>query len=191
VLASDAPTARLTVLLSRAQPNVYSHDKHLSKPGLVPPPRNLPAVVAAWRQVESGDATARCVINVGGVVVGAVGSVARGAASALRVPDWVTRVSAVGGLGWLLLGRPRRQAFLKALMLVWQAVEKERESASNGLGVLAGAVAPVVPDGRIECRIAEVLARRSSSDALLAKEIQQELAFAAPGAVPSVREIRS
>ena len=62
----DAPTAQLAVLLSRTGPLVLSRDKALRRPKLAPEKDEFPAVLAAWRSAETGEASLEAVVLVGG-----------------------------------------------------------------------------------------------------------------------------
>jgi hypothetical protein len=190
--ADDAPTAQLAVLLSRTSPLVYSQDHALFDAGLAPQSPHFQAVVTAGRQIEPADASPQGVSYLGAGAVWAVDGAARRAAGVLRVPDWVTRLAVAGGMVWLLVDQGRRAKVMKALTPVGKFLERQMEEAASGLALLAGSATHVAADERVECRIAEMFARRPDDSSLLATEIHDELAAAAAhvGQAPTLNEVR-
>ena len=173
--ASDAPTAQLAVLLARAEPIIYSHDKHLWKSRAAPSPKILPMVVASSRQVDLVNQSVEGVSSVGAAIVMAVDSAARSAASRARVPKWTARFATVVGIGWFFAGHDRRLKLVKALTPFGQLLAEQLENARGAVKVLASAVVRVDFMDGIEHRIAQVLALRSGGGGLLAGEIREQL----------------
>ena len=70
---------------------------------------------------------------------------------------------------------------------------RQAEISTNALATLADAVAQVEPADRLECRIAEVLAKLSDNEALTAREIQERMTrgFGPPIDLPSVGGMRT
>jgi len=189
----DAPTGQLSVLLSRTRPIIYSHDKSLWRSNLAPPPASFQAVLTAGYQADSSENLMEGFTYVAGGVVWAVDGAARGVAGALKVPRWVPWVALAGGVFWYLLGKERRDRVVDALRPVGQVLQRQAEISTNALATLADAVAQVKPDGRLECRIAEVLAKLSDDEGLTAAEIQERMTrgFGPPIELLSAGEMRT
>ena len=189
----DAPTGQLAVLLSRTRPIVYSHDRSLWKPNLAPAPASFQAVLTAGFQADSSENLTEGFTYVAGGVVWAFDGVARGAAGMLRVPRWVPWLVLVGGAFWYFLGKGRRDRVVDALRPVGQLLHRQAEISANAIATLADAIADVEPDGRLECRIAEVLAKLPDDESLTAAEIQERMTrgFGPPFELPSPGEMRT
>jgi hypothetical protein len=188
----DAPTGQLAVLLSRTRPIVYAHDKSLWRPGLAPAPANFQAVLTAGFQADNSENLTQGFTYVAGGVVWAVDGAARGVAGVLKVPRWMPWVALIGVAGWYLLGKERRDRVVDALRPVGQMLQRQAEISTNALATLADAVAQIEPADRLECRIAEVLAK-CSDEALTAAEIQERIAsgFDPPRELPSAGDMRT
>ncbi len=189
----DAPTGQLSVLLSRTRPIVYSHDKSLWKPNLAPAPASFQAVLTAGFHADSSENLTEGFTYIAGGVVWAVDGVARGAAGMLRVPKWVPWLVLAGGVFWYLLGKGRRDRVVDALRPVGQLLQRQADISANALATLADAIAQVEPDSRLECRIAEVLAKLADDESLTAAEIQERMTrgFGPPVELPSPGEMRT
>jgi hypothetical protein len=188
----DAATAQLALLLSRTRPLVYSHDHSLWRPGLAPQPASFQAVIAAGWQADSGETTLKGAAYVGFGAIWAVDGAARSVAGVLKIPDWLTRVTLIGGVVLLLVGKERRDKILNFLAPAGRFVLSGLEQASTAMALLADSAAQVQPDDRLECRVAEVLSRHPSDTALLAREVHEDLPYqlqSAPG--HSVGDVRA
>jgi hypothetical protein len=190
--AKDAPTAQLAVLLSRLRPFVYSHDISLRRPGLAPERVQFQAVLAAGRDLESGEATVKGATYVGAAIVWGVDGATSKAAALLKVPRWVPYLVLAGSVTWILIGRERREKVVKVLKPVGEFILLQAELASSAAALLDGSVANVPEDDRLECRIAEVLAQCTRDERLLAREIQERIIQYSPSVPrPTIPEIRS
>lgn len=189
----DAPTGQLAVLLSRTRPIIYAHDKSLWRPGLAPAPANFQAVLTAGFQADNSESLMHGFTYIAGGVVWAVDGAARGVAGVLRIPRWAPWVVLIGAFTWYLLGNERRDRVVDALRPVGQMLERQAEISTNALATLADAVVQVEPPDRLECRIAEVLAKLSVDEALTAAEIQKRMTrgFGPPIELPSAGNIRA
>lgn len=188
----DAPTAQLAVLLSRLHPIVYAHDNSLWRPGIAPHPLHFQAVLAAGRDLESTEATAKGVTYVGAGIAWGVDGATNIAAALLKVPRWVPYLVLAGGLVWYLIGEERRDKAIKTVKPVGDFLLEQAKLASNSIEVLAAAVANVPTDDRLECRIAELSVEASDGARLLAKEIQERVSGRWPSiSTPTIPMIRS
>jgi hypothetical protein len=188
----DAPTAQLTVLLSRLRPFVYSHDKSLQRPGLAPDRVQFQAVLAAGRDLESGESTVKGATFVGAAVVWGVDGATSEAAAMLKVPRWVPYLVLASTVIWMFIGAERREKVVKVLKPVGKFILLQAEVASNAAALLNGSVANVPEGDQLECRIAEVLAQCTKDEHLLAREIQERILQHSPSLPrPTVPEIRS
>jgi hypothetical protein len=189
----DAPTGQLAVLLSRTRPIVYAHDKSLWRPGLAPAPANFQAVLRAGFQADNSENLTQGFTYVAGGVIWAVDGAARGVAGVIKVPRWAPWVAVIGVAAWYLVGKERRDRVVDALRPVGQLLQREAEISTNALTTLADAAAQVEPSDRLECRIAEVLAKLSDDEALTAAEIHERITggFDPPRELPSAGDMRA
>ena len=189
----DAPTGQLAVLLSRTRPIIYSHDKSLWRPNLAPVPASFEAVLNAGFQADSFEALMKGLTYIAVGVGWAVDGAAREVAGVLKVPKWVPWVALAGGLLWYLLGKERRDQVVDAFRPIAQIMQQQTDIWENAIATLADAVAQVEPDGRLECRIAEVLVKLSEGEALTAAEIQESITHGFPPLIelPTIGEIRT
>jgi hypothetical protein len=149
-------------------------------------------VLAAGRDLESGEATVKGATYVGAAIVWGVDGATSKAAALLKVPRWVPYLVLAGSVTWILIGRERREKVVKVLKPVGEFILLQAELASSAAALLDGSVANVPEDDRLECRIAEVLAQCTRDERLLAREIQERIIQYSPSVPrPTIPEIRS
>ena len=166
---------------------VFSHDKHLRRPGIAPPDLN-PVVGASIASSEAelvmaGAATATAVT--GTALSSALGSAAR-ALGVPRLATWSVLAVAVA-LG--LSDEKRRRKISASLKPLGTGLLELLSASETAKAVLAEAAvaAPLLPP--LECRIADVLVRASGP--LLVREIRGELAARESTHLEPEQEIRA
>ncbi len=159
----DVQHAQLARLVAPA--SVYSHDKHLRRPGYAPPDRDTYderlrtlATVTHYRLAATG-----AVMSANLTAVGASTAV-RAAALRLRIkPTWVSvgALLAVAGAVTLALRNPqaRRRAGSAAEILLGVLEDAMIENADAWLALAAGTLVRVESQPRLEARTASFLAR--------------------------------
>jgi hypothetical protein len=186
----DVPTGQLSVLFSRVDPIVYSHNKDLSEPGVAPIEELLTRVLAAGRKVDLSEGAVQGAYGLSAGAVLATNAGLRAAAHALRVPVWLPWLLVSAATGWALLDDDRRSRFVRIAKPIADVVLDQVQSTLENLQLMATAVPRVAPQPDIECRIVAVMVDDDERRGFLASEVRTALRADDAGRVPTESELR-
>lgn len=182
---TDVPTAHLASLIAPCI--VYAEDKSLRRPGFAS---------AGWRDaagsavsvVETRAGQEGLILAVGLPAIGTVKGM-MALSRRIRLPGWLGSVALIGGIGWLLSTKDRRQVTGRILTPVFEEFIRLTDNQHQALADLEVVVfQPVVPPSAKQM-IATVVAR--TNEPLLVTDIHVEITYRFSGVdVPTLAEVR-
>lgn len=167
----DVPTAQLAALVSLAGCVVYSHDKHLRRPGIAP--NDLAPVVAASHLASLGDAATAGTSALGLASAFLLNEGVAFAARTLRVPKLVAWSALAVLIAWTMSDEQRRQDASRVLIPSGRAIAASWIAGEEGRRALDAVAVSLTDEVPIECRVAKILVQSASP--VLVREVRREL----------------